>query len=100
MGALEEKIDLRDKKVLLLGAGGAARALAFGLKERGCQVFVYNRTQARGRELAEDMGSVCLPWESIRKWEAQVIINATSVGMAPRETETLWPKELFRKGTV
>jgi shikimate dehydrogenase len=100
VGALEEKIDLREKKVLLLGAGGAARAIAFGLKERGCQVIIYNRSPARGMELAEAMGFVCPPLAAIHGWDAQVIINATSVGMAPRGAETPWPKELLKEGTV
>ena len=100
VGALEEKIDLRDKKVLLLGAGGAARAIAFGLKERRCRVFIHNRSRARGVELAEAMGLVCPPSEAIHGLDVQVIINATSVGMTPREAETPWPKELLRKGTV
>ena len=100
MGALEEKIDLRNKKVLLLGAGGAARAIAFGLKERGCRVFVHNRSLARGKELAEAMGFVCPPAGAIRGLDVQVIINATSVGMIPREEETPWPRELIKEGTV
>ncbi len=100
IGAVEEKIDLGDKRVLLLGAGGAARAIAFGLKERGCRVWVYNRSRARGLELAEAMGSVCSPLEAIHELDAQVIINATSVGMSPGDGETPWPKELLKKGTV
>jgi len=100
IGALEEKIDLRNKKVLLLGAGGAARAIAFGLKERGCRVFVHNRSLARGKELAETMGFFCPPAGAIQELDAQVIINATSVGMIPREEETPWPRELLKEGTV
>ena len=100
VGALEEKIPLREKKVLLLGAGGAARAIAFGLKERGCQVFVYTRSRARGMELAEAMGFVCSSLEAIHGLDVEVIINATSVGMTPRDAETPWPKELFKEGTV
>jgi len=46
--ALEEKMSLRWKKVVLLGAGGAARAIGFGLMERDCQLIIANRSQDRG----------------------------------------------------
>ncbi len=100
IGALEEEIDLRNKKVLLLGAGGAARAIAFGLKERGCRVFIHNRSLSRGKDLAEAMGCTCPPAGAIQNLDPQVIVNATSVGMAPRERETPWPGEFLKKGTV
>jgi len=46
--ALEEKMSLRGKRVVLLGAGGAARAIGFGLMERDCQLIIANRSQDRG----------------------------------------------------
>jgi shikimate dehydrogenase len=98
--ALEEKIDLREKKVLLLGAGGAARAIAFGLKERGCQVFIANRSLEKGQKLAAAMGFACLPLAAINGLDVQVIINATAVGMHPQDSETPWPKELLKEGIV
>ena len=98
--ALEEKIELREKKVLLLGAGGAARAIAFGLKERGCRVFIANRSLEKGRKLAATMGFACHPLAAIKGLDVQVIINATSVGMHPQDSESPWPKELLKEGIV
>jgi shikimate dehydrogenase len=46
--ALEEKMNLKGKRVVLLGAGGAARAIGFGLKERDCQLIIANRSRNRG----------------------------------------------------
>src|ERR1700678_2034073 len=49
---LEQRITIDKAKVLVLGAGGAARAAVFGLKERGAEVWVLNRTSAKGQKLA------------------------------------------------
>lgn len=97
--ALEEKVDLPGKKVLLLGAGGAARAVAFGLIEKGCQVTIANRSLDKGRQLAQEIGgiSLALPFQVSKGIEADVIINATSVGMHPNDTQSPIPKDILRK---
>jgi 3-dehydroquinate dehydratase/shikimate dehydrogenase len=56
LDAIEKKLRVRGKKVVLLGAGGAARAIAFEAKARGAEVFILNRTIQRAQELAADMG--------------------------------------------
>src|SRR5581483_6272202 len=50
--ALEQRLPLRQAKVLVLGAGGAGRAAVFGLKERGAEVYILNRTPAAAQKLA------------------------------------------------
>ncbi|MBI5968999.1 MAG: shikimate dehydrogenase [Deltaproteobacteria bacterium] len=96
--ALEEKIDLKDKRVLLLGSGGASRAIAFGLKGKGCQVFICNRSLHKARALAEELGFVSLPLSCIDGLDTQVVINATSVGMHPNDTQSPLQKEFLKKG--
>ncbi len=96
--ALEEKIDLRGKRVLLLGAGGAARAIAFGLKRRDCQVTLSNRTVERGKALANELGFLYRPWLSIEEMEEDVLINTTSVGMSPHDEESPVPKKVLKEG--
>jgi len=86
--ALEEKINLTGKKVALLGAGGAARAIAFGLKCRGCQVVIFNRSRERAASLAAELGCAYRSLSSNGSLEADVIINATSVGMHPYSMES------------
>ena len=98
LGALEEKVDLKGKNVLLLGAGGAARAIGFGLKEKRCQVIISNRSLDKANELAKDLGFVCKPSSSLKEPEFDVIINATSVGMFPQNTECPLPRQLLRNG--
>jgi len=98
--ALEEKVDLKDKRVILLGAGGAARAIAFGLKEKGCQVLICNRSMHKARDLAKEFGFISLPLLPVEEVAANVIINATSVGMHPKDAESPFPKELLREGML
>lgn len=103
--ALEEKMNLKAKKIVLLGAGGAARAIGFGLKERDCQLIVVNRSKKKGEGLSRELGCDYLPISSLVKMkagelEAEVIINATSLGMYPRDGETPFPKYLLKKRMV
>ena len=56
LDAIEKKMGMRGKKVILLGAGGAARGIACEAKARGAEVFVLNRTVERAKELAEEIG--------------------------------------------
>jgi shikimate dehydrogenase len=96
--ALEEGIDLENKRIILLGAGGAARAIAFGLKKKGGQVFIYNRSLDKAKDLAKELGFNSL--SSLNGVEPHVMINATSVGMHPNHGESPVPKEVLRKGMV
>jgi len=103
--ALEEKMDLRGKRVVLLGAGGAARAIGFGLKERGVPLIVVNRSKERGWALSKELRCNYLPISSLARMkegelEADILINATSLGMVPRDGETPIPKKFLKKGMV
>jgi len=95
---LEEKVDLKKKKVLLLGAGGAARAIAFGLKEKGCEVTVVNRSREKAEILARELGFAFRSSLSPAEADSEVLINATSVGMYPPAAASPVPKDLLRKG--
>lgn len=98
MEALEEKIDMNGKRVVLLGAGGAARAIGFGLKGRGCQVMIVNRSFDKALNLAKDLGCTYPLPSSIEDLEADVIINATSVGMSPNDGKSPLPKKVLKEG--
>jgi len=65
----------------VLGAGGAARAAAFGLKERGAEVYIMNRTTATGQKLAKQAHARYLNRTQLAKMSFDCIVNATSVGM-------------------
>jgi shikimate dehydrogenase len=86
-------MDPAGRRALVLGAGGAARAVVWALREAGAEVAVCNRTWRRAVELAEELGV-----RAVRRGEASdILVNATSVGMGaedPAETLPLAPSEL------
>ncbi|MGQ3683617.1 MAG: shikimate dehydrogenase [Candidatus Loosdrechtia sp.] len=88
------------KRVAILGAGGVARAIAFGLKGRGSQVTIFNRNDERSRLLANeadcDSGKLCdLPARQI-----DILINATPVGMFPGVNETPVDKNILKPNMI
>ena len=78
---LEQRLTIENAKVLVLGAGGAARAAVFGLKERGAEVWILNRTSAKAQKLARQAKARTIKRADLRKIAFDVIINATPVGM-------------------
>jgi 3-dehydroquinate dehydratase/shikimate dehydrogenase len=82
VGPLEKRLALRDAKVLVLGAGGAARAAVFGLRDKGAEVFILNRTPETAQKLARQSGSKSIRKDALPKTSFDAIVNATPVGMA------------------
>ena len=78
---LEQRLSIEHAKVLVLGAGGAARAAVFGLKERGAEIWILNRTSVKGQKLARQAKARTIKRADLRKIAFDVIINATPVGM-------------------
>jgi len=78
---LEQRMTLADVRILVLGAGGAARAAVFGLKERGAQIFILNRNLASAQKLARQAKSRTIKRADLKRLDFDVIINATPVGM-------------------
>jgi len=95
--ALREASDVAGKKVILLGAGGAARAIAFAIVDGGGDLVVINRTQQAAADLARVVGCRYASLDQLAQElkDAQVLMNATSVGMAPNTGETLVSKALL-----
>lgn len=97
--ALERDRKLEGTRAVVLGAGGAARAVVFGLVERGAEVVVLNRTPARARELADALGAGGAgPLEKLADLPHDVLVNTTSVGLgenrSPVEADALRPGSL------
>ena len=78
---LEQRMTLNDARVLVLGAGGAARAAVFGLRERGAQVFILNRSLPAAQKLARQAKARTIKRADLKKLDFDVIINATPIGM-------------------
>jgi shikimate dehydrogenase len=98
--ALSDHIDLAGRTVILLGAGGSARAIAFGLQEAGAEVLLCSRTAARGKKLAADIGCAWYPLAEVDRLPGTVLVNATSVGMVPKTGETLVARENLARFAV
>ncbi len=91
-------VTLADKKVLLLGAGGAAKAIAFSLAREVKELCILNRDSGKARELADVLqpcgkkivGNELSPTQLLKELrESDVLVNATSVGMSPNADESL-----------
>ena len=94
---LEQRLALDGARILVLGAGGAARAAVFGLKERGCEVFILNRTPAPAQKLARQAKARTIKRPDLRKLAFDVIVNATPVGMTNGRESPLNENEINAK---
>ncbi|HVH73039.1 MAG TPA: shikimate dehydrogenase, partial [Candidatus Dormibacteraeota bacterium] len=83
--ALEKKLRLPGSRVLILGAGGSARAAAFALSRTGAQVFICARREPAAKELARAVGGEAVPRPALRSASFDAILNATPIGMHPYE---------------
>lgn len=100
--ALKEKTEVKGRKVILLGAGGAARAIAFAVKDAGGELIILNRTVSDAQELAK---SVDCQFGSLEKLSellptTEILINSTSVGMVPDIDKSLVDKKFLNKKLI
>ena len=85
---------------MLIGAGGAARAIAFGLAERKACITIANRTFSKAQNLADQCNASAIKLDDIGNSKWDVILNTTSVGMYPNTTETPFPSDKMQPNTV
>ncbi len=91
---LERRLPLRGANVLVLGAGGAARAAVFGLLEKGAHVFLCGRNETVAEQLAEEAGAVAIPRSLVPDRSFDVLVNATPCGMVGHpQSMPLMPEE-------
>ncbi len=99
--ALGEALAPAGRTVLLIGAGGAARAIGFGLRQAGASILLTNRTEAKGIQLAAELGATFIPAAAVPEVRADALVNTTSVGMQPHgEAIPIDPDLLGRFGVV
>lgn len=83
----ENEIDLKNKEIVILGAGGASKAIVYGLITKDPKkIVVYNRTFEKALELAKKFQIEPRKWEEIEKASGDVIIQATSIGLNSWDT--------------
>jgi shikimate dehydrogenase len=113
LGALEalreEGVDPKGKKILVIGAGGASRAITFQLANVCSKLVILNRTRIRAVRLARELailGSEVegrgLTLKSLERClnDSDILINTSSVGMYPNVNGSPVPKEFIRKDLV
>ena len=94
--SLKEKGEISKKRFIVLGAGGAARAVVYGLKKEGAEIIILNRTYERGLALANEFKVKALPLEKASEIKAYGLINTTPVGMWPKIEDTPLKKDILK----
>ncbi len=90
----------QDQPALILGAGGVARAAVVALQDLGLRVTLANRSPEKAERLAAATGCSTQPWEQRAALDALLVVNCTSVGLAPEVDATPLPAEAWRAGMI
>lgn len=108
--ALESRgLKIDGLNIVLIGAGSAGRAIAYAFSETPCSLTILNRTAEKARSLAEELseGLAEVSWKPLTMDSlaecvprADILVNATSIGMKPMDMETPVPKRFLRRGMV
>ena len=98
--ALDEESVLHNKKALVLGSGGAGKALAYGLVQRGAIVTVTDIDTMRAVELSQHLGCEYIKWDIRESVEPNILVNCTPIGMHPKVDETPYPKSSIRSNMM
>lgn len=97
--ALEEKTTLKSKKIFMIGAGGVARAIGFGLLEKRATVYVFDIDTPKATSLASDLGCQVVSTDSL-DIDFEILINCSPIGMYPNIDKTPFPKERLKKRMI
>ena len=100
LNALEEVISVSQKKILILGAGGAATAIIDEAIRRHAYVYISNRTRKKSQTLAASYPINIIPLEKNTSIDFDVIINTIPESAFNTRQLTLWLQTLLRKKTV
>lgn len=98
--ALEERIALSGKSCLIIGAGGAARAIGTALKEKGVNISIANRSPDRGNSLAASLECPFVQLKDLGDTKTDLMIQTTPVGMYPDVDLCPIPEHMLKKGSV
>ncbi len=93
-------VALKNKKVLLLGAGGAAHAVAYHLQQEEAHIFNCDRTLEKAQGLCKKFGGTALVMGDFGGTQFDVIINATPVGMFPNNDVSPVSPDIIRSGSM
>ncbi len=91
---------LEGKRVLMLGAGGVARAIGMGIVRAGGVLVISSRTSTRAKSLAEELSCRHVTWENRGSEYADILINCTPVGMSPNMDESPFEDHWLREEMI
>ena len=95
--AVNTRYNINKKKVFVIGAGGAARAIIMALKEsQPGEIYITNRDEVVGEQVAKEFNLRYFPYNNKDNFEGDFLINATSVGMLPYSDEMIITNESLR----
>lgn len=105
LGEALAKIDSRpnpfeDKAVLLLGAGGVARAIGYGLAQRQASIMIAGRNHEAAEALAKDLNGKWIPWEDRHTIQPSILVNCTPIGMFPDVDSSPFKTNKLRDDTL
>ena len=101
ISALEACTPLKDKNILILGSGGTAKAIGFGVKEKGGRLTVtYKHNKERGEGLARELDCELIHARDAGTRDIDVLINCSPAGMSPNVNETPFPAKDLKEGMV
>ncbi|GKT08781.1 shikimate dehydrogenase [Desulforhabdus sp. TSK] len=102
--SLEAATSLQGKRSIILGAGGVARAVAYGLKRSGAAVTISNRSVERGNALADRFQCEFIPLAELNRRDCghafDVVVQCTSVGLQGKESAPLVSESFFHSGML
>jgi shikimate dehydrogenase len=97
---------IKNKTVCIIGAGGAARAVAHGITDKKGQLIIINRSREKGAALAAEFNAQFIPFDKMDKTgkmdfiAPDVVINTTSLGMYPHVEALAFPSQCLTPGMV
>lgn len=100
LNALKEHIDLTGKSCLIIGAGGAARAIGFMLKDKVLEISIANRSAERGEALARVLDCPFFLLDQLADETADIVIQTTPVGMVPKTNQCPIPVGFLKESMV
>ena len=100
MRALSDKIEINGKDVAIIGAGGAARAVGFGIQSEGGRTIILNRSISKGEQLAHELDTGFIPLSDVEKLDCDILINTTPIGMTPNVDDMCLPKTALHNNMV
>lgn len=101
MKALEARCAPRGKDVLIVGSGGTAKAIGYGLVQRGARLTVtYNQNRERGEQLARDLGCEACSIADVAGRKSDILINCSPVGMNPHVNQSPVPALMLKPGMI